>query len=80
MVYFTLMIAAWVFIIAWLVRGTANRWIKGLTVAVAAGLTAIFVMPTIVGAKGNARAVEQERQAQEQSANALLRDSRHSRR
>jgi hypothetical protein len=75
MLRFVLIAAVWGFVIAWLARGRARAWTRGIAVAVVVALTVAFVMPEIVRAKQRARVAENRRQAIEQQANAILRES-----
>ena len=71
-----LIVAAWVCVIAWLVRARAVRWIQALVVVTLAVLTAAWIVPRIQRAKHDAQLVEAERRAQEQELNAMLREAR----
>jgi len=72
----SLIFAAWVCLIAWLVRGRGNRWIKGLAVAILAALTVAWFIQLVQRAKHDAYLVELEKRAQEQELNAMLREAR----
>ena len=71
-----LMVAAWVCVIAWLVRGRSRIWIKGVVVTILVGLTAAWLVPKIEQAEQYAKLVEAEKHAQEKQINAMLRESR----
>jgi hypothetical protein len=76
---FELIVAVWVCLIAWLVRGRGNRWIKGLAVGILVALTAGWFIQSVQRAKHDAHLVELEKRAQELELNAMLREARSTR-